>query len=116
MGEAMSDLSKTCERLRDRAAGIVLQARLAHLEGYHVEFRCNCGRSVISPTTMLLKRFGADRRLAEIVGRATCRQCGAEPDKAYLNETHNREHCHGGPPGWSVQLVPFPLLPASEQE
>lgn len=111
----MSDLSKVCERLRDQAASVVLGARLADLQGYHVEFGCACGRTVVPAVKLLIARYGPDRRLADITDRARCRQCGARPVRAWLNETHNREFCHGAAPGWSVQLRPFPT-PASVAE
>ena len=112
----MSDLSKLCGRLGDRAAAAVLNVRLAEIEHYHVEFGCHCGRTVIPRGKLLIGRHGQDRRLAELISRARCERCGVPFERVYLNETHNRTYCFGPEPGWSVQLVPFPGIEAATAE
>lgn len=103
----MSDLSKTCERLGNRAAASALATRLKDLDGYWLEFRCSCGRAMTPAVHLLIGRFGGHWRLKDIVSRVSCQQCRAKPVAAYLNETHNRLHDHGAPPGWSVQILPW---------
>lgn len=112
----MSDLSKLCGRLGNRAAAAVLNVRLAEIEHYHVEFGCHCGRTVIPPGKLLIHRHGPDRRLADLINQARCEKCRVPFERVYLNETHNRIFHYGPEPGWSVQLVPFPGIEAATGE
>lgn len=100
----MSDISKTCSRLGDAGADIVMQAGLADLDGYWLELNC-CGAIHLWPLRLLAHRQGGKQPLGVILPRLRCKKCGGPPAAAYLNEMHNREDCHGSPPGWSVQLI-----------
>ena len=113
-GERMSDLWTVCGKLGDRAAGIVYRLRLAELDGCHVEFRCTCGRISIPQVKSLIRELGPQRRLSDIVERATCKPCGTFYPEAWLNETHHRTRNGGAEPGWSVQLKPWPAYVESE--
>ena len=106
----MSDLGTVCERHGNKAAGWVLQARLADLAAYNIECRCACGQVTKSAVKLIVSRLGGDHRLADFVDRVTCKHCGRPYGWVYFNETHHREFSHGAPPGWSVQLRPFPTV------
>lgn len=107
----MSDIGTICERHGDRAAGWVLQAPLAVLADYHLELRCDCGRTTIPAVKLLIRSFGPQHRLVDLVRRATCKPpCRKHFARAWLCETAYRAAIYGSPPGWSVQLVPLPAL------
>lgn len=108
MGEDMSDLSKTCSRLGDRAAGLVMQVAIADLGGYWLELHCDRHGMTLLPFNLIARRQGGKHRFADVLARLTCKICHRPPARAWLNETHNRTFQHGAPPGWSVQLVPAP--------
>ena len=105
----MSDVLKMCSRLGDGAARAVLQATLTELDGFWLEFRCGCGRVTTPPVRLVIGRLGRERRLHDIIARATCRRCGARPAFAYLNETPDRGRADGAF-GFSVRLIPRPCL------
>lgn len=77
--------------------------RLADLVGFWLEISC-CKGQVTYPVTLMLKTHG-DQQLADAVRKLRCKECKGPPTEVWLTETHNREHCHGAPPGWSVRLL-----------
>ncbi len=100
----MGDLEAVCERLGDRAGTIILDAPLRYLDDFWLEFRCQCGRTVITPVKVLAVSHGRERRLGKVVGRATTKCCAVRPAHGFLNETANRLANFGAAPGWSVRL------------
>ena len=103
----MSDLSKVCGRLGDGAASYIGGATLADLDGYWLEVNC-CKGTTLLPFRLLAQQRGREVRLRDVLARLHCKSCGGSPATAYLNETPNRSHQHGAPPGFSVQLIPAP--------
>ena len=110
----MSDLSKVCGRLGDRAAFYVAAARLNDLASYWLELNC-CKGVTLLPFRLLVEQRGGQQRLRDTLPRLRCKSCGRAPATAYLNEIPNRTPNHGAPPGWSVQLIPA-LSPVSQAE
>jgi hypothetical protein len=101
----MSDLSKVCGRLGNRAASMILGAHLADLDDCWLELHC-CAGVTLLPVRLIRQRRGDDERLAEILPRLACKLCKSPPRRAWLNETPHRVAGKGPEPGWAVQLIP----------
>lgn len=101
----MSDISKTCGRLGDKAVNVVLPVPVSDLAGYWLELTC-CSGMTLFPINLIVQRQGGHHRLKDVLSRLRCQRCKGQPVTAYLNETHNRTFNYGAPPGWSVQLIP----------
>lgn len=84
----------------------IYRAHLIECEGCWLDVRCACGTITLYPFQLLIRKLGRSRQLGEIASRIRCKRCRERPATVHLNETHNREPCHGTPPGWSVQLFP----------
>lgn len=78
-------------------------ARLSALITCWIEIQC-CKGKIDYPVKLMLRRH-PDMRLGEAIGKLRCRQCRGKPREVWLNQVHNREPCHGAPPGWSVRLL-----------
>ena len=101
----MSDVSKICGRLGDRAAGQILGVGISLLDGYWLELEC-CAGTTLLPVRLVIERQGGRRTLRHVLDRLKCQRCGGPPRRAWLNETHSRVFHHGAEPGWSVRLIP----------
>lgn len=82
-----------------------LTHRLSDWLACNLELTCCRGQSVY-PLRLLVQRHG-DRTFAELLPRLRCRQCKSPPAPVYLCAGH-RQHCHGAPPDWAIELVPVP--------
>ena len=58
------------------------------------------------PAVKLLMSRLSNPTFAELLPQRRCQQCRAKPTPVYLVAGHNRAFCHGGPPHWSIELVP----------
>ncbi len=62
---------------------------------------------VVLPVRLLIEQHG-DRTFAEVLARLKCKSCRQAPAPVYLVAGHQRTFCYGGPPDWSLELVPPP--------
>ena len=85
---------------------LVMRSRLGELDGCWLEVRCRCGRSVSTPIKLLLGSYGPAPYIGSILPRLKCRQCGARPATASLNQTPNSLTNYGAAPGWTIPLLP----------
>jgi hypothetical protein len=81
--------------------------RLMHLlsdwPDCNLELHC-CRGQVVYPVRLLLTSY-AGLTFTQILARLRCKHCGGKPAPVYLCAGH-REHNHGAPPDWAVELVP----------
>ena len=74
----------------------------------HLEVRCPiCGKMVIVALRTFRLDFGGARVL-DLVGKLTCRVCGAKPAPVYLCASPNRTFVGGHAADWATELVPPP--------
>lgn len=74
------------------------------VNGCWIEIRCCQPCATHYPVRLMLTRH-RDRPLRQAIDAFRCKHCGSHPSAVWLCEAHNREPCHGAPPGWSIQLV-----------
>jgi hypothetical protein len=70
-----------------------------------LELHC-CQGTTILPLRLLAMKRG-DKTFAEILPRLRCKRCNRPPAPVYLCAGH-REHNHGAPADWAIELVPVP--------
>lgn len=59
---------------------------LAAWPGHWLAVGCACGRRAYLPTKMLARQHGPEAKLAELVARLRCQQCGSRPTIAELRD------------------------------
>jgi len=82
-----------------------LAHRLSDWPDCRLELHC-CQGATIFPLRLLAADRG-DRTFAEILPRLRCKHCKRPPAPVYLCAGH-REHNHGAPADWAIELVPAP--------
>jgi hypothetical protein len=82
-----------------------LAHRLSDWPDCKLELSCCRGKTVY-PLRLLTQRHG-NRSFAEILARLRCGKCKRPPAPVYLCAGH-REHNHGAPADWAIELVPKP--------
>jgi hypothetical protein len=65
------------------------------------------------PLRLLAMKRG-DRTFAEILPRLRCKRCNRPPAPVYLCAGH-REHNHGAPADWAIELAPMPRMGAATE-
>jgi hypothetical protein len=80
-----------------------LTQRLSEWPDCRLELNC-CRGAIVLPVRLLAQDRG-DQTFAAIVARLRCSKCGRPPAPVYLCAGH-REHHHGAPADWAIELVP----------
>jgi hypothetical protein len=84
-----------------------LQHRLLDWPECFLEVSCCKGRTLY-PIKLLADRRG-NPTFEEVLARLRCSTCGCNPrGPVYLCAGHAREFNSGGPPDWSIQILPRP--------
>jgi hypothetical protein len=67
-GADMSDISKTCQRLQDGAARLVMTVCVSELEDYWLELQC-CRGATVMPVRLIVQRQGPTHSLRDVLAR-----------------------------------------------
>jgi hypothetical protein len=81
------------------------QHRLSDWPECQLELHC-CRGMTLYPVRLMIEQRG-DVSFGELLPRLRCKKCRRPPAPVYLCAGH-REHNHGAPPDWAIELVPVP--------
>jgi hypothetical protein len=84
-----------------------LDHRLSDWPACSLELQC-CKGATLYPVRLLRQGHG-DQTFWEILRRLRCKSCKRPPAPVYLCAGH-RQHNHGAPPDWAIELVPLPRV------
>lgn len=61
-----------------------LDCRLADLNGFWLQTRCGCSRSVAYPFRLMARQLGGEHLLRDVLPRLRCQVCGGRPVSVVL--------------------------------
>lgn len=85
------------------------QDRLSDWPDCTLEIRCAAGcLHTGHPSVKLLMMKYGNPYFRDVLPRLRCHNCRKAPAPVYLVAGHHRRFCFGGPPDWSLELIPEP--------